>query len=226
MVLALKHIHSKRVIHRDIKPDNIMIDNNGYPKIVDFGVADFEEDIIHGSHFGTLSYMAPEMVLNEKYSYSADFYSLGVLLLLILTGDMFAVGKTIEEAQKHVLKRRRTLSMKKLKKRYPFLTNECVDFLFKLLQGFPDQRMGEKGGISEIKNHHWLQNIPWDEIESRTFASPLMKFVENYTKTNNKGEQFYITLNKRDLALREKENEAKKTILTSFINDKDPNNEL
>ena len=68
--------------------------------------------------------MAPEMVLNEKYSYSADFYSLGVLLLLILTGDMFAVGKTIEEAQKHVLKRRRTLTIKKLKKRYSFLTNE------------------------------------------------------------------------------------------------------
>ena len=101
-----------------------MIDNKGYPKIVDFGVADFEKDIAYGSHFGTLSYMAPEMVLCEPYSYSIDFYSLGVLILLILTGDMFAVGKTVEEARKHVLKRRRTLTMKKLKKRYPFLSNE------------------------------------------------------------------------------------------------------
>lgn len=124
LVLAISHIHDCKIIHRDIKPDNIMIDEIGYPKIVDFGVADFEKDIHFGSHFGTLSYMAPEMVLGEKYSYSADYYSLGVLLLLVLTGDMFAVGKTISEAQKHVLKRRRTLTMKKLKKRYPFLSNE------------------------------------------------------------------------------------------------------
>ena len=116
-MIALSHIHDKKVIHRDLKPDNIMVDEDGYPKIVDFGVADFEKDIIHGSHFGTLSYMAPEMVLSEPYTYSSDYYSLGVLLLLILTGDMFAVGKTISEAQKHVLKRRRTLTMKKLKKR-------------------------------------------------------------------------------------------------------------
>lgn len=161
LVLALSHIHGCKIIHRDIKPDNVMIDELGYPKIVDFGVADFEKDIIHGSHFGTLSYMAPEMVLNEHYSYSADYYSLGVLLLLILTGDMFAVGKTIEEAQKHVTKRRRTLTMKKLKKRYSFLSNECVDFLHKLLQGYPNERLGESNGIEEIKAHHWLMNIPW-----------------------------------------------------------------
>lgn len=135
--------------------------------------------------------MAPEMVLGEPYSYSADFYSLGVLLLLILTGDMFAVGKTISEAQKHVLKRRRTLTMKKLKKRYSFLSNECVDFLFKLLQGKPDERIGTNGGVSEIKSHHWLVNIPWSDFEKRTFPSPLMKFVDNYKSKKGFQEQHY-----------------------------------
>lgn len=180
LIIALSHIHSKKIIHRDIKPDNIVIDEKGYPKLVDFGVADFQKDIIQGSHFGTLSYMAPEMILSEAYSYSVDYYSLGVLLLLILTGDMFAVGKTINEAQKHVQKRRRTLTMKKLKKRYDFLSNECIDFLFKLLQGNPEDRLGTKGGILEIKAHHWLINIPWDEFEKKTFESPLLKFVHNY----------------------------------------------
>lgn len=61
--MALSHIHGCEVIHRDLKPDNIMIDEMGYPKIVDFGVADFVKDINFGTHFGTLSYMAPEMVL-------------------------------------------------------------------------------------------------------------------------------------------------------------------
>ena len=180
LIIAISHIHEKKIIHRDLKPDNIMIDEMGYPKIIDFGVADFEKDIIYGSHFGTLSYMAPEMILSESYSYSADYYSLGVLLLLVLTGDMFAVGKTISEAQKHVLKRRRTLTMKKLKKRYDFLSNEWVDFLYKLLQGKPEDRLGSNGGILEIKAHHWLINLPWDEFEKKTFESPLLKFVSNY----------------------------------------------
>jgi len=186
-----------------------MIDDLGYPKIVDFGVADFEKDIVHGSHFGTLSYMAPEMVLNEQYSYSADYYSLGVLILLVLTGDIFAVGKTIEEAQKHVLKRRRTLTMKKLKKRYPFLSNEWIDFLYKLLQGYPNERLGSTNGIGEIKAHHWIKNIPWKQIENKSFESPLDKFVENYKNQKVKGEQHYIGLNKRDIALKEKEDKAK-----------------
>lgn len=226
LVIAISHIHDKKIIHRDIKPDNIMIDDEGYPKIVDFGVADFEKDIIHGSHFGTLSYMAPEMVLNEKYSYSADYYSLGVLLLLILTGDMFAVGKTIEEAQQHVLKRRRTLTMKKLKKRYPFLSNECIDFLFKLLQGHPEQRLGHKNGITEIKGHHWLVNVPWKQLESKQFPSPLDKFVDNYKGKKTLGEQHYIGINKRDIGLKEKEDKAKLLVKNAINKDGDPDNDL
>jgi len=226
MVLALTHIHDKNVIHRDLKPDNIMIDEIGYPKIVDFGVADFEKDINFGSHFGTLSYMAPEMVLGEPYTYSADYYSLGVLLLLILTGDMFAVGKTINEAQKHVLKRRRTLTMKKLKKRYSFLSNECVDFLFKLLQGKPDERMGSKNGILDIRSHHWLINVPWRQLENRTFQSPLSQFVSRYSNNKTLGEQHYVGLNKRDLALKEKEEKAKEVVKNSIFKENDPGNEL
>lgn len=225
LVLAISHIHDKGIIHRDIKPDNVMIDDLGYPKIVDFGVADFVKDIANGSHFGTLSYMAPEMILKEEYSYSADYYSLGVLLLLILTGDMFAVGKTVDEAQKHVMKRRRTLTMKKLKKRYPYLSNECVDFLFKLLQGYPNERLGSKNGITEIRAHHWLMNIPWKQIEKKDFESPLSKFVDNYKNFKSLGEQHYIGLNKRDVGLKEKEDKARE-IMQISINEHDPDKEL
>ena len=203
-----------------------MIDEQGYPKIVDFGVADFEHEIVNGSHFGTLSYMAPEMILGEKYSYTADYYSLGVLMLLILTGDMFAVGKTVAEAQKHVLKRRKTLTFKKLKKRYNFLSNECIDFLFKLLQGRPKDRIGNEAGISEIKTHHWLVNIPWNEFINKSFKSPIMHFVDYYKNKQSLGEQHFLGVRKRDEGLKEKEDKAIDIVKNSINDENDPKNEL
>lgn len=97
---GLRAVHGAGIVHRDIKPDNILIDENGYPKLADFGIAEFNNKIVSGSQYGTLSYMAPEIIFEHDYSYTVDFYSLGVLLLLMVTGDMLSVGKDIKEARK------------------------------------------------------------------------------------------------------------------------------
>ena len=59
---ALRIVHDATIVHRDIKPDNIIVDSNGYPKLADFGVAEMISNIKEGSQFGTLSYMAPEII--------------------------------------------------------------------------------------------------------------------------------------------------------------------
>ena len=65
---ALRVVHDAGIVHRDVKPDNIIIDSNGYPKLADFGVAEIASNIKEGSQFGTLSYMAPEIIFGHLYT--------------------------------------------------------------------------------------------------------------------------------------------------------------
>ncbi|MFA9454977.1 MAG: protein kinase, partial [Candidatus Aminicenantaceae bacterium] len=84
---ALDYAHSQGVIHRDVKPANILIDETGRPYLVDFGVARLEMSTLTtaGSIMGTPSYMSPEQVMGKNVDSRADIFSLGVILFELLT---------------------------------------------------------------------------------------------------------------------------------------------
>ena len=79
----MEDIHNQGIIHKDIKPKNILFDKTGYFKICDFGVSKEKASSRYG---GTMGYMAPEVVKNKPNSFQADFFSLGVLLHKMITG--------------------------------------------------------------------------------------------------------------------------------------------
>ena len=93
IALALAHAHAAGVIHRDLKPDNVMVDRHGQPHLIDFGLARrirAESSISNGGRIlGTPAYMAPEQAKGESHlaAEPADVYSLGVVLFQLLTGD-------------------------------------------------------------------------------------------------------------------------------------------
>merc|ERR1719487_1492960 len=89
MLLAIEHVHSKGVIHRDIKLANFLVSHQNTIKLCDFGLAtklDGRNGLGHTQPAGTIQYMAPEMLHHKKYNCSVDIWSLGVCVYLICFG--------------------------------------------------------------------------------------------------------------------------------------------
>lgn len=95
---ALEYVHSRRLVHRDVKPDNIHVDAQGRAKLMDFGIVKTEEVTLTQAGFalGTPHYVAPELVLGQPVTPLVDVYSYGVLLFEILTGRRAIAADTVE----------------------------------------------------------------------------------------------------------------------------------
>ena len=95
-------IHSHGVLHNDFKPDNLYLLFDGSIKIVDFGAATHISDKGEKQIFGTINYLAPEVIVNKKYSVQSDIYSLGIIFYELLTGELpFEGTNSIEVMEAH-----------------------------------------------------------------------------------------------------------------------------
>jgi serine/threonine protein kinase len=106
LAAALDHAHSQGIIHRDIKPDNVLFDTSHNPYLSDFGVAKFTESLVSSTNqevIGTPAYISPEQALGEDVDHRADIYGLGAMLYEMLTGERpFGKETVIAIALQHV----------------------------------------------------------------------------------------------------------------------------
>lgn len=105
VLLGLEHIHSKGIVYRDLKLENVLVDENGHVKISDLGLAVLLGDSgkVRG-YAGTPGYTAPEVVLGFNYNHIADFFSLGVMIYRCLCGKKPFLRKSRKKDGKRVCK--------------------------------------------------------------------------------------------------------------------------
>ena len=149
LIEGLKYIHRKKIVHRDIKLDNILIDLTNTVKICDFGVSKKlnKGDIMY-DHCGTPAYIAPEIFKNQGYEgYACDIWSAGVTLYYMLGGIQPFCAESIKDLEKIILDGK----YEKLEDVSP----EANDLIDGMLQLDPKKRLKE----DEILNHPWIVNI-------------------------------------------------------------------
>uniref|UniRef100_A0A8V5HCE9 Protein kinase C n=1 Tax=Melopsittacus undulatus TaxID=13146 RepID=A0A8V5HCE9_MELUD len=181
ILCGLQFLHSKGIIYRDLKLDNVMLDKEGHIKIADFGMC---KENVFGEHkastfCGTPDYIAPEILQGLRYTFSVDWWSFGVLLYEMLIGQSPFHGDDEDELFE---------SIRVDTPHYPrWITKESKDLLEKLFERDPTRRLGVTGNI---RDHPFFKTINWAALEKREVDPPFRPKVKSASDYTNFDREF------------------------------------
>ncbi|NWS42567.1 PKN2 kinase, partial [Probosciger aterrimus] len=185
IVLGLQFLHEKKIIYRDLKLDNLLLDAEGFVKIADFGLC--KEGIGFGDRTntfcGTPEFLAPEVLTDISYTRAVDWWGLGVLIYEMLVGESPFPGDDEEEVFDSIVND---------EVRYPrFLSSEALSIIRKLLRKCPERRLGAgEKDAEEIKSQAFFKGIDWDALLARTLKPPFVPTLRDPTDISNFDEEF------------------------------------
>jgi len=174
---AFEYLHDRKIVYRDLKPENLLLDSDGYLKVVDFGFAKILEDRTW-TLCGTPEYLAPEIISNRGHNLAVDWWALGILVFELLHGQPpFAADEPMEIYQK----------IMKGKVLFPnSISKNAKDLITKLLVANPSGRLGSlKRGEREVREQPFFKAINFVELEKKIIKAPIVPTISNPLDTSN-----------------------------------------
>ncbi|XP_071338674.1 cGMP-dependent protein kinase 1 [Trachinotus anak] len=175
VVEALTFLHCQGVIYRDVKPENVVLDEHGYAKLIGSRcLKKVEVGKKTWTFCGTLGYMAPEIILNKGHSISTDFWSLGVFVFELLSAGLPFSGSDPLKILTATI-----CGIDQID--FPKNISKCASsFIKKLCRSNPSERLGSlRNGAKDIQKHKWFEGFNWDGLCKRTLNPPVIPKVKH-----------------------------------------------
>jgi cGMP-dependent protein kinase len=177
VVAIFAFMQSQKVVYRDLKPENLLLDSSGYIKMIDFGFAKILTEKTW-TLCGTPEYLAPEIIKNAGHSFEVDWWCSGILAYECLMGvTPFVCDDQMESYRKII----------KCKVAWPrSFSAGAKEFEEKLIVADPKKRMGcLKNGPADVKNLSWFKDLDWKKLEAKQMTAPHVPKIKSNTDDSN-----------------------------------------
>uniref|UniRef100_A0A3Q2Z6H7 protein kinase C n=1 Tax=Hippocampus comes TaxID=109280 RepID=A0A3Q2Z6H7_HIPCM len=180
VVLGLQFLHDQKIVYRDLKLDNLLLDVDGYVKIADFGLC--KEGMGYGDRTstfcGTPEFLAPEVLTDTSYTRAVDWWGLGVLVYEMLVGESPFPGDDEEEVFDSIVND---------EVRYPrFLSNEAIGIMRRLLRRNPERRLGSgEKDAEDVKKQPFFRDTDWEALLLRKVSPPFVPSIKAKEDVSN-----------------------------------------
>ncbi|KAJ2157590.1 Serine/threonine kinase [Coemansia sp. RSA 552] len=185
ILLGLAYFHKAGIIYRDLKLDNIMLDNEGHVKIADYGLC--KENMGYGqttiTFCGTPEFMAPEIVLEQRYGRAVDWWAFGVLIYEMILGTSPFHGEDENEIFDSILEDEILYPVR--------MSRDSVFICQALLEKDPSKRLGSGPKDAEdIMKHSFFAGVNWDDVLNKKIAPPYVPDIRGRFDVSNFDPEF------------------------------------